>query len=341
MPVDLEERRLQDKIAEAEKLLRSTPRAELPALARSADESEQLPARMALAYIGDDDTSWENAHACLCDESLVDMVLDMEGDKFLTKRTVSRLSGLGLVDPAGLKLSSPAAYALASYLEACLLSAGYKLGVRTPTAATRTVAPATSLPPMWPIKIEFKDIMKHVDEADTFFSYRGIVQVDAKWIMGEVSLKRNMTVGDIQKVLNRQLLDAMKNGSPLQIAMSSSAVDFKGTYCKDGVFPSSLFDTAAFRRPSEYSKLLSEAEHRASGKELLSRMRRDFFSFVTTDFDLFHVRAHLAGVLPHLDSMAVIEVDTASFEADQRAADARRQERQRAKFGQRASDSVG
>lgn len=353
MQVDLEERRLQSIVAETEECLRALTTADLVRLAQSTDCREQLPARMTLAFIGDHDTSWENAQATLRSGSFIEMVLEMEGAQYLTKRGISRIAELGLVEPEGLQNRLCAAHTLALYLEACLRSAGHRLELRIPTATT--IRKSSDLPPSWPIKVDFKEIMKQVDEAarwnktallvcnghaeeaDTFFSYRGMVQIDAKWIIGQVVLKKEMTLGDMQKVLKRQLLDAMRCSMPVHIAMSGSAADFKGSYCKAGLFPDTVFNTNLFRKPTEYKKMMSEHDQQTWGKDILNRMKRDFFSFVTTDFDLQTVHEILPDVLPHLDHMAIIEIDNASFKADQLAAAARKAERQNAMYGQSAS----
>eukprot|EP00746_Dinoflagellata_sp_MGD_P167937 gnl/MRDRNA2_/MRDRNA2_98946_c0_seq1.p1 gnl/MRDRNA2_/MRDRNA2_98946_c0~~gnl/MRDRNA2_/MRDRNA2_98946_c0_seq1.p1 ORF type:complete len:357 (-),score=83.04 gnl/MRDRNA2_/MRDRNA2_98946_c0_seq1:44-1114(-) len=351
MPVDLhaeEARRLQRKIDEMEKGLRALTTSDLCELATSTNPEEQLPALMSLAFIGDDDTSWENAQECLRSGSLLEMVLEMDGEKYVTKRTISCIAKLGQVEPESLRNRRSAAHALALFIEACLVAAGHRLELRVPTAVT--VPKPSELPPAWPIKIEFKDIMKQVDEAarwnktallvcnghaeeaDTFFSYRGMVQIDAKWMMGEVDIKKVSTLSEMQKVLKRQLLDAMKCGLPIQIAMSGSAVDFKSKYCKTDYFPDTIFNTKLFRKPTEYTKLLSEHDKKTWGKDLLKRMKTDVYSFVTTDFDLRSAMEFLPEALPYLDHMAIIEIDIMSFKAEQVAAEERRSERQNAMF---------
>lgn len=347
---------LRNNITQAEQNVKTISKKDLYQLATSQSALEQLPVRMALAYIGYDDVSWANAQEVLrAGNTLLDEVLSMEGDKFLTRRSIAAISSLGRVEPAAVETYSVAAHALAVYLEACLLSAGNALGLRTPTTTASAIERGI-LPPAWPIKVDFREIMKAVDEAalwgrtplvvcsghaqeaDTFFNYRGFASIDAKWILKQVFLDKEMTVEDMQKVLQQQLVESMKCCLPLHIAMSSSALDFKGQLCRDGFFPSSLFNTAMFRRPLEYKKVLSDDARKGWAMDITERMAKEFFMLVTTDMDMESARAHLPVALPYFNNMAIIEIDTASFEADRLASEARKRERQEAKFG---SNSMG
>jgi len=350
--VDLEAAKLRDKIVESERLLRSLSENDVIALAASSFEVEQLPPRAALALLGDD-SSWENARQSLMTGlAFVQEVLDMEGDQYVTARTLRRIEEVGTVDPTQLNpLLSPAAHALAMYLEACLLSAGHRLGgLRTPTAC---ISVARGLPPAWPLVIDFKEILPHVrdaatwgktallvcsghaNEADAFFAYRGFATIDAKWILSQVHIKQNMSPAEMQALLQQRLADAMKMGCPLHIALSTSAIDFSGIFCKQAVFPKTVFNISKFREPAEYLSVLDELDRKACAENLKSSMKGDFFSFVTTDMDMDQANEHLPAVLPFFKDMAVIEIDRSSFEATLQAIGDRREERAKAKFGLR------
>merc|ERR1712019_144718 len=115
---------------------------------------------MVLVWVGYEDLSWDSAQKALRNgKFLIDEILSMEGDKYLTRRAIAEIGSLGKVEPGPLESNNFAAHVLAVYLEACLHSAGYKLGLCTPTV-TPNEKGTKAMPPAWPIKVEFKDIMR-------------------------------------------------------------------------------------------------------------------------------------------------------------------------------------
>lgn len=295
-------------IQEAEKLLRLLKPKELAALADSNDKAEQVPACMALEYVGDKDLSWENAQVSLRKGSaFMKEILNMNGDRFITRRSLERMEHLGQLEQVMQHAKLPASVALAAYLGACIRAAKLRLGIGAPVVEAKHDA----VPPL-PAKVHIKDIGSlgaqaaqygktalfvcngHASEVDAYFTYRkSCTCIDAMNILDQVSVTKTKTVKDMQKELGNRLQKAKMYGSPVHVSMGKSAVAFLDTYCSDEQFPASVFKNGLF----------VQEQGVADG----------CYSFVTTDFDLDAAREHLSKALPFFADMAIIEIDPKSF----------------------------
>eukprot|EP00930_Biecheleria_cincta_P072737 TRINITY_DN60094_c0_g1_i1.p1 TRINITY_DN60094_c0_g1~~TRINITY_DN60094_c0_g1_i1.p1 ORF type:complete len:390 (+),score=75.30 TRINITY_DN60094_c0_g1_i1:61-1230(+) len=319
----------------AEKLVSSMRPAAMAELINSSDPVEQLPARMALEYVGDKDLSWSNAQVSLKNgDQFVKEILDMQAGEFITRGSLGRLSDLGSLDLAALEGKNEAARSLATFLDACIREASERLGMNE--AAPAAPAPDEE-PPSWPIIIDFKDLPKHISDAarwrktplivcnghnkevDTFLTYRAYAQIDAKWVLGETTIRKTKSMEEMREDLRRRVVGAMKNGIPLHVAMENTAVAFKQQICAEGLFPESVFNLGVFQdlsKPEEehlYKKIVRESDLTDWVGAFPGRLKDGFFTVVTTAFDTEAADEHLKEALPFYSSMAVIEIDAASF----------------------------
>lgn len=320
-------------IAEAEKMLKALGQAELVALAASKDAVEQLPARMALVFVGDKDSTWANAQASLkTGRAFVKEMLEMEGDKYVTRSALETYDQLGSLDLDALATdsSSPAARVVGLYVSACIRSARGRFG---PTPCAPAAAPPGE-PPQWPVTIEVGKVIEsifqaadwnrtalvvcggHASTVDTFLAYRGYKQLDAKWVLSQNVVKKTMSVEEIrEEVRTTKIVSAIKNGLPLGIAMSNSAVAFKETYCAEGTFPPSVFNWGLFKQEDEYSKLIRDSDLESWVGAFPGKLKEGTVTFVTTDFTLEKAREYLPTALPYFDEMAIYVVDGSSVES--------------------------
>lgn len=263
-------------------------------------------------------------------------ILEMEAGEFITRGSLGRLSELGSLDLAALELEgkNEAARSLAIFLDACMRSASERLGMNEDGPA----APAADEePPAWPIKIDFKELPKHISEAvrwrktpliicnrhnqevDTFLTYQAYAQVDAKWVLGETTIRKTKNMEEMREDLRRKVIVAMKNGIPLHVAMENTAVAFKKQICAEGLFPESVFNFGVFQDLSkpeeehEYKRILRESDLADWVGAFPGRLKDGFFTVVTTAFDRESAEEHLKDALPFYSAMAMIEIDPASF----------------------------
>merc|ERR1712118_317969 len=83
-------------LSEAEHLLQEVTSEDFRTLASSSDEADQFVARMALAFLGEDDLSWSAAQTLLQKgNAAVQEILSVEGAAYLTRRTLLRMEELG------------------------------------------------------------------------------------------------------------------------------------------------------------------------------------------------------------------------------------------------------
>jgi len=319
---------------EAESLLSVIKPSSLVALADSTDCTEQLPARMALEYVGDKDLSWSNAQASLrTTHQFLKEILEMEAGEFITRGSLARLADLGTLDLIALQGKNDAARTLATFLDACMRSAKERLGISDELPLLQL----QEEPPSWPLKVDFKEIQQHISEAvrwrktplvvcnghhkevDTFLTYRAYAQVDAKWVLGETAIRKTTNIDDMREDLRRRLVSAIKNGIPLHVAMENTAVAFKKQICADGLFPDSVFNLGCFddlSKPEaerEYKRILRDSDLSDWAGAFPGRLKDGFFTVVTTAFGMESAEAHLSEALPFFSDMAVIEIDPASF----------------------------
>jgi len=315
-------------VVEEEKFLKALTSADWAALADSTDISEQLPARIAMEYVGDKDLSWSNAQNSLRNGAdFVKEMLEMERGNFITKTGLERIESLGSLDTMALKDKAKTAYVLALYLEACVRFAKTKMGIGLTVPAPAPDEP----PPEYPIKVHFKEISTqgaeaarwgktvlfvcngHAHEVDTFFGYQSVSLIDAKYILNKVSVTKEITVEKMREDLRQRLVSAMKFGQPVHIRMERSAVPFKGTYCAPDLFPEAVFRNNLFQDEAHYKPVIRDSDLSDWPGAFPGRMKDGVYSFVTTDFDMESTREFLPAVLPYFDEMAIVEVDPASF----------------------------
>jgi len=320
------------ELKEAASLLKAIAPADMQALAASASVEEQLPARMMLEFVGDKDLSWPNAQTSLRDgEKFKKEILEMEGVHFVTRKSLERMDAIGKIAPLTLKDSNPAAFAMAVYLEAVVDAAKEKLGMKT--QPVMELPPPAESPPEWPIKISFKETQQALSDAvrfrrtplfvcngkastvDTFFSYQACSLIDAKWILHKVSITKELEVPAMREELRKRLVGALKFGQPVHIAMSNSAVPLREWYCSVDEFPEALFKLEHWFQKENYSKVIREADLKDWPGAFPGRMRDDSasFPFITTDFFMESAKEYLPPVLPHFESMAIIEIDPESI----------------------------
>merc|ERR1712146_360153 len=117
-----------------------------------------------LELVGDKDYSWANACTSLRDgANFKKEVLEMEGAKYVTRRSIERFDALGSLDPKNLQDKDPAAFAMSVYLEAIIWAAKETFGMNQ---AALIVAPAVDEePPLWPITISFTEIPAALSDA--------------------------------------------------------------------------------------------------------------------------------------------------------------------------------
>jgi len=302
-------------------------------LSRSSIADEQLPARMLLELVGDKDLTWANAAKSLKDGTTFKTeVLEMEGATYITRKSIERFEALGKVQPSDLQGKSPAAFAIAVYVEAVVWAAKEKLGINEAPAP----APLTEdeKPPQWPIMVGIKDIPAALADArkwqrtalflcsgkvatvDTFFSYQSCTLIDAKWMLNKVDVKKELSVSQVRQQLRERLVSALKFGQPIHISMANSAVAIKSKYCSDSEFPEALFKNEDWFRNDVYSKIIREPDLVDWPGAFPGKMKdRESYSFVTSDFNLESAHEFLPSVLPHFADMALIQVDPATIDA--------------------------
>lgn len=315
-------------IAEAEAVLRSVTPAQLNDLSESTAPEEQLPAQMMLEFVGDKDLTWGNAQKSLKEGAkCVSEILEMEGANYVTKRSLERLEGFGQLMPGILQQRSAAAFALAVYLEAVVDVAKEKLGMKVAPALPQPEP--DEKPPEWPIIIDFKQLATALQDAlkwrktplficngkasvvDTFFSYQSCSLIDAKWILNMVDIKKEFDVPQMREQIRLRLIAALKFGNPIHISMSSSAVTLGPKYCSETEFPKALFQQTEWLRRGNYGKIIRDEDLVDWPGTFPGRMKDDCasYAFVTSDMSRESACEFLPEVLPHFDSMAMIEID--------------------------------
>jgi len=320
------------EVKAAESFLRAMAPADMQDLAGSASPEEQIPPRMMLEFVGDKDFSWKNAQASLKQgEQFKKEILEMEGAKFVTRKSLERFDDIGKITPKELKDKHPVAFAMAVYLEAVIDAAKEKLGLKVKVELALP-EPAQE-PPAWPIKIPFREMPQALSDAvkfrrtplficngkaatvDTYFSYQACSLIDAKWILNKVSISKELDAAAMREELRKRLVAALKFGQPIHICMSNSAVRLRQDYCSETEFPESLFKMDLWFQKEKYSKVIREEDLQDWPGAWPGRMRDDSatYAFVTTDFGLESVHEFLPAVLPHLESMAFIEIDPESI----------------------------
>ncbi|CAJ1350685.1 unnamed protein product [Effrenium voratum] len=311
------------------KMLPST----LEALAESTSEQEQLILRLMLAYIGEkDDLSWKNAQqSCKDAKKFLGEMLEMEAGKYITKLIMQRMDKI--LGDAEMELTPESkAYDLALLLEASRREWKKSL---PPEEKVKPKEP--EVPPEWPVKIGFKELKQRLDEAaawektalvvccghakeaDTYFTYSGYSQIDAKWVLGQTMIKKEVSVEDMQEELRKRVVGALKHGLPVHVAMSNTAVAFKKTFCREDKFPLCFFkdkefkgDPAAPKEERPYFSMVTK-EDLADWPGNIGHMKEGYRMVVTTDFDVESAKEFLPDALPHFEDMAIIEIEPASF----------------------------
>lgn len=319
-------------IAEAEAILRSVAPAQWSGLSESVAPEEQMPARMMLEFVGDEDLTWGNAQKSLTEGAkFVSEIIEMEGANFITKKSLERLEGFGQLLPGPLQERSLAAFALAVYLEAVVDAAKDKLGMKVVSALPEPEPDEE--PPAWPIVIDFKELVTALHDAlkwkktplficnekasvvDTYFAHQSCSLIDAKWILNKVDLVKELDVPQVREQIRLRLVTALKFGQAIHIAMSNSAVTLGPKYCSESEFPEALFKQGEWFKRENYEKVIREADLADWPGAFPGRMKDGgpSYAFVTSDLSLESARKYLPDVLPHFDSMAVIEIDPASI----------------------------
>ena len=191
--------------------------------------------------------------------------------------------------------------------------------------------------PSYPRKIDFKQLADevkraaelgftplvvcngHAKEADTFFTYGGYTQIDAKWILAETAIKKTTSVEDMQEDLRRKVVGSIKHGIPVHVAMANSAVSFKEKFCTEKGLPQCFFNRKEFEgnalsdvKERPYHKMLKEEDFK-DWPGVPGYMKSGWYVVITTDFSMENYKEFLTDALPHLDQMVVIEIDSASF----------------------------
>merc|ERR1711879_112710 len=220
------------------------------------------------------------------------------------------MENLGALDLAALQNEPTAAYALAAYLDVCMCEAKERLGIKIKADTCSSTAP-----PLWPTKVDFKDITgkaaeaalhgktalfvcnDHASEVDTFFAYRGggATSIDATEILNQVAVAKIKSIEEKRKELHSKLESSMVQGRPVHISMGRTALNFRESYCGETEFPDAVFKNSRLRE--KFDGLYQDG----------------FYTFVTTDFDLEAANEHLSKALPFFEEMAIIEVDPASL----------------------------
>jgi len=315
-------------------LLKTLTPEDMAALASTSDPAEQLPARMMLEHVGDKDFSWKNAQKSLRDgKQFIKEILELEGANFFTKGSLERLDAIGseqkiILDVKALTEKDQAAFKMAVYIEAVVITARRNL---FPDEEPPKKPPKE--PPAWPIKIDKMELMGAISDAvafkktplivcnekasiiDTFFSYQSFQQIDAKWVMGQVQIKKTMDQDQMKEELRTKLVSALKWGKPIQIAMSSSAVMFKEKYCCPDQFPDSLFKNELWFQKEIHGKVVRPDDLHDWVGAFPGRMKDESsYSIITTDFNLESALEFLPNALPYFEDLAIIEIDPSTID---------------------------
>lgn len=332
-------------VPEATELLRRLSSEELKQLASSSDVAEQLPARMGLEYVGDKDLTWGNAQKSLkTGTEFVKEMLEIEGG--ITRGGLGRMDELGTLDLVALQSKNRAACVLALFIDAWIRSSKERLGLNTVPVVEIIEPTADEKPPEWPLTVDFKDIQAqlgqalrwkktpllicdgHAKEVNSLFTYTGYANIDAKWIIGMMTVEKKMTVEEIREHCRVQMVSAMKNGRAIFISMSNSACPFKDKICAEEIFPATAFNNGLWYNKSkpdaiwqdksnpdaiqEYKKIIRESDL-TGWTGVPGQFRDGFYTVVTTDFSLDGAKEHLPNALPYFHDMALIHVNPASF----------------------------
>merc|ERR1712039_113364 len=188
-------------------------------------------------------------------------------------------------------------------------------------------------PPAWPIVIDFKQVNTAMHDAlkwrktplficngkasvvDTFFSYQACTLVDAKWVLNKVDVVKEFDVSQMREQLRVRLIAALKFGKPIHVAMSSSAVSLGPKYCSKSEFPEALFKQDEWLQRDNYGKVVRDSDLSDWPGAFPGRMKDECasYAFITSDLSRESACEFLPEVLPHFDSMAMIEIDPASI----------------------------
>lgn len=326
-------------VEEAERLLRALAPRDWRQLAETQDFDERIPVRVAFSFIGQNDVLWDAMANTLANNTFefLSPLYELDGGVHLTRDHLQRVGALEKVDMELLQSRNRTAYILALYLKACLKCARERLGLGDGSLdGPSRKSDDGEVQPKWPIKIDFKDLNTHILTAarwrktslivcsghegavDTFFRYRNFERIDAKSIL-VATLGRRQSIEEVRENLRLKVVAAMKNGRPLHIKMGNTAVAFREQFCADGSFPKALFDmrrwnmTGMPEENREYRKIVTDAELE-SWEGVPGRLESGFFVVVTSDFTPEAAIEHLPPSLPHLDLMAIIELNPSSFE---------------------------
>lgn len=296
--------------------------------------NERRVVRVALAYGGYEDCSWEHAQKILGDPfDLLVRIFEGGAGENLSMETIRCADQFDEIDVDELK-SGTASWVLGSYLTICLSEARKRLGC---TDGSRLPAQGSGgAEPTWPKHIDFKDFPKCVKEAaahqktsllvcdgmegevDQYFRYRDYLRIDAKRLLCETSLGKKRPMEEVREDLRQVVVAAMKADVGLHIRMSNTALALRDSICAPGTFPKTLFNPRLWndkRKPEnarEYMSIIKEAELEASTPGAWPAGRGTlgpgFFVVVTTNFSKESAIEYLPPTLPYLDEMAIIHI---------------------------------
>jgi hypothetical protein len=188
-------------------------------------------------------------------------------------------------------------------------------------------------PPVYPLKVPFKDVAARIKEArswnktvlvlssglsevETYLNYQHMGIVDAKLYINEIYVKKAKSQDQARAEVKKKFEQCMQNEShfckPIHVRLANTAFDLV-KFCGDGVVPQEMFNPEVWTPEFACKKGFIDQNHQ-SDYELEDQKRwKDFHIVISSTFGLEAAKEHLTGMIPHFDKLAILEVDPDSI----------------------------
>lgn len=313
-------------VDEARRWLRKAPHKDILALGNWTDAPPcvQRPVQVALQYLCDKDTSWENCMSSLKNGRAFTRELDEFRHSNVTRTNLDRMMAFKLSASEVLQQEYHdglyTAVALCLMMESVLAAGKSRVGIsgEPPRCQVDFVSEQPKI-------IKFRELLPALERARevqrtplvvcngkedtvcTFFSYMCAVTIDAKQIICDVFVKKKISVDGMRDELRQKVASALRFGRPLHIRMSNTALDWNA-YCGEGGLPQELFLASRWKDQDSWEKVLHAADFDGACFDMNSH-----FILVTTDFEVAGVQDYYPTKLPYFSSFAVMDIDPNSI----------------------------
>jgi len=152
---------------------------------------------------------------------------------------------------------------------------------------------------------------------ETFWSYSGHAIFEAKKMVVEVNMKKEVPLEEAQEKVRLQLVKAMKHGQQFVITCSSANPPFADKFCSPAYLPVELFDHSKVNAVIGEDVKLEDTWAGGDGKGVIRSfeecplVHKDFRVVVQTKFKPADYNEFLAKDMPNIDGMQhiIVQID--------------------------------